>query len=91
MATRSIQLTVNSPYAVVSTRLWFFSTDDKIHIHTFIHSLQVFKTPEEDYEVIPILKSLTPPSPGKLATFPGSPTLFEQWYGFFYVPKGPDK
>ena len=58
---------------------------------TFIHSLQVFKTPEEDYEVIPILKSLTPPSPGKLATFPGSPSLFEQWYGFFYVPKGPDK
>ena len=58
MATRSIQLTVNSPYAVVSTRLWSFSTDDKIHIHTFIHSLQVFKTPEEDYEVIPILKSL---------------------------------
>ena len=89
MATRSIQLTVNSPYAVVSTRLWFFSTDDKIHIHTFIHSLQVFKTPEEDYEFIPILTSLTP----KLATFPGStsPTLFEQWYGFFYVPKGPDK
>ena len=34
-----------------------------------------------------------PPSPGKLATPPGSksPTLFEQWCGFFYVPQEPDK
>ena len=38
-----------------------------------------------------VLKSLftdNPPSPGKVAKKPGStsPTLFEQWCGFFYVP-----
>ena len=35
-----------------------------------------------------------PPSPGKLghtAGFYTSPTLFEQWCGFFYVPQEPDK
>ena len=44
----------------------------------------------------PILRSLligNPHSPGKvtLATPPGatSPTLFEQWCGFFYVPHEP--
>ena len=34
-----------------------------------------------------------PPSPGKVATPPGStsPTLFEQWCGFFYIPQELDK
>ena len=69
--------------------------------HVYIHTL--FRGGHYDSwwgimtDTIPILKSLlteNPPSPGKVqATPPGSmsPTLFEEWCGFFYVPKEPDK
>ena len=72
-----------------------------IHViiyQTYMHRVQVaITTPEGDHEVIPILRSLlrdNPPSTGKpLATPLGfrSRTIFEQWCGFFYVPKEPDQ
>jgi len=36
---------------------------------------------------------ITNPAHERLTTPPGSmsPTLFEQWSGFFYVPQEPDK
>ena len=68
--------------------------------HVYIHTL--FRGGHYDSwwrimtDAIPILKSLlteNPPSPGRVGHTPGStsPTLFEQRWGFFYVPKEPDK
>ena len=70
------------------------------YMHAYIHTL--FRGGHYDSwqgimtDAIPILKSLlteNPPSPGKVGHTPGStsPTLFKQRWGFFYIPKEPDK
>ena len=70
-----------------------------LKVHTYIHCLQVaiMTDLKEDYEVIPVSRSLLTAEPNpaqeRFATTPGSttPTLFKQWCGFFYVPQEPDK
>ena len=67
---------------------------------TVVHRYTVYRYQlrhlKYDHEVICILRSLltaNTPTQERLATLPvtTSPTLFEQWCGFFYVRQEPDK
>ena len=70
-----------------------------IHFNMWTVSSDVTKAPLAA-ALSPFMSLLYPPNPWcewcdvwRLTTTPGStsPTLFEQWCGFFYVPQEPDK
>ena len=66
-----------------------------LFIYLFIQSLRLYgaePTTERGFNLRLSLQ-ITHPAQERLAIPPGStsPTLFEQWCGFFYVPQEPDK
>ena len=65
---------------------------DLLHVTGLYIVHTLFTGIRYDHEVDLSLQ-ITHPAQERLATPPGStsPTLFEQWCGYFYVPQEPDK